>query len=83
VLRVPLRRYRWVAERLDVGVTGVRKWFLGQSLPVVDKLLELATVLGVSVQWLLFEEDKFLDLSKLADAQALQVRAISQSGPGT
>ncbi len=78
---VPLKRYRWVAERFDVGVTGVRKWFLAQALPAVDKLLELATGLGVSVQWLLFGEEKFVDLGKLADAHALQVRSISELAP--
>jgi hypothetical protein len=62
-------------------VTGVRKWFLAQSLPAVDKLLELAMILGVSVQWLLFGDEKFIDLGKLADAEALQVRAISQLAP--
>ena len=78
---VPLQRYRWVAERFDVGVTGVRKWFLAQALPAVDKLLELATGLGVSVQWLLFGDEKFVDLGKLADTEALQVRSISELAP--
>jgi hypothetical protein len=78
---VPLQLYRWVAERFDVGWTGARRWFLAEALPAIDKLLELATVLGVSVQWLLFGAEKFVDLGKLADAQALQGRAVSELTP--
>ena len=70
-----------MGERYGVGWTGVRKWFLAQSLPAVANLLELATGLGVSVQWLLFGEEKFLDLGKLADAQALQARVIGELSP--
>lgn len=39
---------------LDKPVTayGVRKWLLGESIPSQDKLLVLATWLGVSPEWL-------------------------------
>jgi len=45
-----------LAERLGVTRQSVSKWELGQAVPDVDKLVQLARLFGVTTDWLLLYE---------------------------
>lgn len=42
-----------LAERVDVSRQAVSKWELGSAVPTADKLVELADVFGVSLDYLM------------------------------
>ena len=46
-----------LAERLGVSRQAVSKWETGEALPETGKLATLAAALGVSVDWLLSEDE--------------------------
>ena len=46
-----------LAEVLGVSRQAVSKWETGETLPETSKLAALASALGVSVDWLLSEEE--------------------------
>ena len=46
-----------LAERLGVSRQAVSKWETGEALPETNKLSALAAELGVSVDWLLSEDE--------------------------
>ena len=46
-----------LAERLGVSRQAVSKWETGEALPETNKLAALAEALGVSVDWLLSEDE--------------------------
>lgn len=45
-----------LAERLDVSRQAISKWESGQSLPETDRVVQLATLFGVTTDYLLLEE---------------------------
>lgn len=47
------QRRAWVATRFGVSVEAARKWLVGESTPDTARLSEIATELGVNVDWLL------------------------------
>ena len=46
-----------LAERLGVSRQAVSKWETGEAMPEAGKLAALAAALGVSVDWLLSEDE--------------------------
>lgn len=44
-----------IAEKLDISRTSISMWETGESLPRADKLLQLAEILGCTVDELLKE----------------------------
>jgi len=44
-----------------ISIHAARKWLMGESIPMQDKLRLLAVWLGVSAEWLRFGEGKSVD----------------------
>ena len=53
-----------LAEALGVSRQSVSKWEMGQALPQIDKVLQLAQIFGVSTDELLRDE---MDISGLSN----------------
>ena len=51
-----------IAEKLGVSFQAVRLWERGETLPELDKLVELASLFGISLDWLIAgrEEERIL-----------------------
>lgn len=51
---VPARgRSTLLAKEIGVGVKAANKWINGETLPTVDKIVEIAIFTGVTAEWLL------------------------------
>lgn len=48
--------HRAIAERMGVERPSVSRWFSGQTVPELDRIIPLADLLGVSADALLREE---------------------------
>lgn len=70
------RQHGWsqeeLAARLAVSRQSVSKWESGQSLPDIDKILELSRLFGVSTDYLLKEE-----VSPAAEIPAMEAEPIA------
>ena len=42
-----------LAMKMGIWQTTVSAWETGRAIPITDKLVELADVLGVSIDWLM------------------------------
>ena len=56
-----------LAEQLDVSRQAISKWESGTAIPESEKLIAISNYFGVSVDYLLKEED--VDLTKVADVR--------------
>lgn len=71
------RRNGWsqeeLAERLDVSRQSVSKWEMGQSVPELDKIVQMSNLFGVSTDCLIRDElnlEGFVDFSAEAQKSA-------------
>lgn len=76
------RRNGWsqeeLAERLDVSRQSVSKWEMGQSVPELDKIVQMSNLFGVSADQLIRDE---LDLEGFADPGAEAQKNIPTEEP--
>ena len=72
-----------LAKRFNISVQAVSKWENDNSSPDISILLELSKLLGVSVEYLLGDEEKEvvkLVEKKVIDKMILKIRIFSSEG---
>lgn len=69
-----------IAEALGVPPSSVSKWGLGQTVPTGARLEALASLLGVSVDYIRTGKDDGAALASASDCSSLAVRSLNPSG---
>ena len=65
-----------LGEKMGVSRQSIYKWESDAALPEIEKLVKLARAFGVSVGWLLGEEDDAPEKRELTPAQLAMVEEI-------
>ena len=66
-----------LAEQLSVTRQAVSKWESGQSMPDLDKIVQLSAVLGVSTDYLLKDESQSQDMAAQPKQPAAPVKRVT------
>lgn len=69
-----------IAEALGVPPSSVSKWGLGQTVPTGARLEALASLLGVSVDFIRTGKDDGAALASASDCSSLAVRSLNSGG---
>lgn len=69
-----------IAEALGVPPSSVSKWGLGQTVPTGARLEALASLLGVSADYIRTGKDDGAALASASDCSSLAVRSLNPSG---
>lgn len=69
-----------IAEALGVPPSSVSKWGLGQTVPTGARLEALASLLGVSVDYIRTGKDDGAALASASDCSSLAVRSLNPGG---
>ena len=69
-----------VARRLTVAPSAVSRWYAGQSAPAGARLESLASLLGVSVDYIRTGKDDGAALASASDCSSPAVRPLSSGG---
>lgn len=69
-----------IAEALGVPPSSVSKWGLGQTVPTGARLENLASLLGVSVDYIRTGKDDGAALASASDCSSLAVRSLNPGG---
>lgn len=69
-----------IAEALGVPPSSVSKWGLGQTVPTGARLEALASLLGVSVDFIRTGKDDGAALASASDCSSLAVRSLNPGG---
>lgn len=69
-----------IAEALGVPPSSVSKWGLGQTVPTGARLEALASLLGVSVDYIRTGKDDGAALASASDRSSLAVRSLNSGG---
>ena len=69
-----------IAEALGVPPSSVSKWGLGQTVPTGARLEALASLLGVSADYIRTGKDDGAVLASASDCSSLAVRSLNPSG---
>ena len=70
-----------LAERLDVSRQSVSKWESGQSIPELDKVVQISTLFGVSTDYLLKEDSNGSSASPAFSSEAQKEKENSEDEP--
>lgn len=65
-----------LGEQLGVSRQAIYKWESDATLPEIEKLIALSRIFGVSVGWLLGEEEDLAATKELSEEQLLMVQEI-------
>lgn len=66
-----------LAEQMGVSRQSVSKWEGAQTIPDLEKILQLAELFGVSIDYLLREEQETTEAEMCADTTAASMRRVS------
>lgn len=69
-----------VAQRLTVAPSAVSRWYAGQGAPAGARLEALASLLGVSVDFIRTGKDDGAALASAPDRSSLAVRSLNSGG---
>ncbi len=69
-----------LAERLNVTRQSVSKWEGAQSIPELDKILQLSQIFGVTTDYLIKEEiedEEYVEINSPSDSDITNIKKVS------
>lgn len=77
----PWGRQRTLAKKLNIKQPSVSKWLTGKGFPTTQKIIDIASVLGVNAEWLMTGKGPISEKNRYSSPQIQEiVRLLEQHG---